>query len=490
MSSFNRRGCYRCGGPLDDVLANGVEIILEMDFVRFAMQEPKIHSFMIQIRILSIILPIFLTNLHNPSTRHTRELSHNQNSGDNYYPQNSLRFPQQYLCCEKCGGPHESFQCQPRNQNYFEPNPCYNPNSYSFNQPTQIFIDHQPLQEMSIQEMEDLKQHYLDEMLSLSNDLGINDYRNEKIDIRFRRECEDMIDELKDISQEPSSNTITPVLPTLEPEDSLIMENGELNTIPEKESNEFIKSSVEDLVPIPKESEDTSGSDSECILPSCDDVELLLHHDPSIPKMSVVSILEGFTDEPPLEENDDLLDLGSKDIELKKILYNDPIDDLIFDPGGGIDEIDAFLDIKISTDVKDGFYNFEGDILFLENLLSDDITPNPPPEVFLDHDPRSLRVHSFFHQSSFSIESSIFLHSIDLFIARLPALFTNAFQPAPTKPGVDLEIFTRSKAPSSFKLCVRTSKSLFYIHLEHLKRSHGQTSLSFSMLDQQHQIYL
>ncbi|GJU32299.1 hypothetical protein Tco_1175888 [Tanacetum coccineum] len=58
-------------------------------------------------------------------------------------------------------------------------------------------IDQSPLQEMSILEMEDLKQHYLDEMLSLSNDLQIKDYRNEKIDIRFRRECESMIDELK-----------------------------------------------------------------------------------------------------------------------------------------------------------------------------------------------------------------------------------------------------------------------------------------------------
>ncbi|GJW48023.1 hypothetical protein Tco_0079669 [Tanacetum coccineum] len=54
-------------------------------------------------------------------------------------------------------------------------------------------------------------------------------------------------------------------------EDSLIMGNEELSTIPEKESNEFIKSSVEDLVPILSESEDTSGSDSESVLPSCDD---------------------------------------------------------------------------------------------------------------------------------------------------------------------------------------------------------------------------
>ncbi|GKE18633.1 hypothetical protein Tco_1426210 [Tanacetum coccineum] len=168
---------------------------------------------------------------------------------------------------------------------------------------------------MSLQEMEDLKQHYLDEMLSLSNDLGIKDYRNEKIDIRFRRECENMIDELKDkfngmsieinkkkelyqleqaaklstyttepsrrfnyfyddddeessiplrdiISKLPPSIVITSILPTLEPEDSLIMGNEELSTIHEKESDELIKSSVEDLVPILSESEDTYESDS------------------------------------------------------------------------------------------------------------------------------------------------------------------------------------------------------------------------------------
>nr|GFC54772.1 hypothetical protein [Tanacetum cinerariifolium] len=38
----------------------------------------------------------------------------------------------------------------------------------------------------------------------------------------------------------------------------------------------------------------------------------LVHHDPSIPTMSVASILEGFTDEPPLEENNDLFDLEPK----------------------------------------------------------------------------------------------------------------------------------------------------------------------------------
>ncbi|GJZ36244.1 hypothetical protein Tco_0582061, partial [Tanacetum coccineum] len=345
-------------------------------------------------------------------------------------------------------------------------------------------IDQSPLQEMSLQEMEDLKQHYLDEMLNLSNDLQIKDYRNEKIDIRFRRECEDMIDELKGKyngmsieinkkkelrqieqaaklstyttepsrhfnctcyddddyeestiplneidSQIPPSFEITPVLPTLESEDSLIMGDEHLSTIPEKESNEIIKSSVEGFVLIQSESEDTAGSDSYYDLPSCDNfspinvyeekavtcsnslfdsnddftfsddeslsdedvpednfkiylnplfefddeyisgdvnplfddvledieckdsyvsnldesiflvtplsdynedecltlsdgIELLLHHGSSI---SIVSILEGFTDEPPLKENDDLFDLESKMNDWKKILYDAPI---------------------------------------------------------------------------------------------------------------------------------------------------------------------
>nr|GEV45972.1 ribonuclease H-like domain-containing protein [Tanacetum cinerariifolium] len=206
------------------------------------------------------------------------------------------------------------------------------------------------------------------------------------------------------ISQLPPSIVITtspPVLPTEDPKDSFIIGNEELSTIPKKESDEVIKSSVKDFVLIPSESEDTSGSDSECILPLCDDfspinvfegklvtfsnslfnsnddftssddeslsdedvsednvledieckdsydsnldestflvtplftvnedeyftsgddVEPLLHRDPSTPIMSVVSILEGFTDEPPLKENNDLFDLESKTNDWKRIL--------------------------------------------------------------------------------------------------------------------------------------------------------------------------
>nr|GEY96875.1 hypothetical protein [Tanacetum cinerariifolium] len=85
---------------------------------------------------------------------------------------------------------------------------------------------------------------------------------------------ESIISTNTNIFETPSSdsiNTSLPVLPIQDPEDSLIMGNEELQTIPEKESDEFIKSSVEDLVPILSESEDTSESESVFVLPLCDD---------------------------------------------------------------------------------------------------------------------------------------------------------------------------------------------------------------------------
>nr|GEU47549.1 hypothetical protein [Tanacetum cinerariifolium] len=95
-------------------------------------------------------------------------------------------------------------------------------------------------------------------------------------------------------------------------ERTIPLRNEDFNIIPEKESNEFIKSCVEDLVPIPNESEDISESDST-----------------------------------PLSEAND---------------------NECFNLGGDFDEIDAFLDIDTSTDVKDG--------------------------VLLDHDTKSLKDES------------------------------------------------------------------------------------------------
>ncbi|GJR13623.1 hypothetical protein Tco_0796275 [Tanacetum coccineum] len=92
---------------------------------------------------------------------------------------------------------------------------------------------------------------------------------------------------------------------------------------------------------------------------------------------SVASILEGFIDDLPFEENDDLFDLECKTNDWKRILYDAPIDKAeCFDPGGDNDEIDAFLAIEVPTYIEEGYYDSEGDVLYLESLLSDDNTHN------------------------------------------------------------------------------------------------------------------
>ncbi|GJV80255.1 hypothetical protein Tco_1516125 [Tanacetum coccineum] len=229
---------------------------------------------------------------------------------------------------------------------------------------------------MSIQEMEDLKQHYLDEMLSLGNDLQIKDYRNEKIDIRFRRECENMIDELKDdfspinVYAEKSVTFSNPLFDsndecTSSDDESLSDEDVSEDKVKIysnplfKFDDEYISSDVnplfnEVLENIESKASYDSNLDEPALLviplsdfnkdecfdsgSDVDEIEFLLNRDPSTPKISVASILEGFTNEPPLKENDDLFDLESKANDWKKILYDAPIDDLmtedkIFDPG-------------------------------------------------------------------------------------------------------------------------------------------------------------
>ncbi|GJZ29058.1 hypothetical protein Tco_0573705 [Tanacetum coccineum] len=99
--------------------------------------------------------------------------------------------------CEFCGNDvHYGYDCPPQVSFIYNPEPCYN-QDLNFQQIFQANIDQSPPQEMSIQDMEDLKQHYLDEMKSLINDLQIKDCHNVRIDIQYRRECEIKIYELK-----------------------------------------------------------------------------------------------------------------------------------------------------------------------------------------------------------------------------------------------------------------------------------------------------
>ncbi|GJY17946.1 hypothetical protein Tco_0389437 [Tanacetum coccineum] len=468
MSSYNHFGCSWCGGPFNggncpgcSSVGSGNEFVYDPNPYSYN-ETPNFFNQPPQPQYETYSCELCGNDSHygfdcppRLPLVYEQEPCYNQNFSDNYYPQNSPSFSQQYLCCENCGGPHESFQCQPMNQNHFE----HNSNYSGFDQPPQYSINHQEdLNQQRISDVHDgwdkLEESYNEIFNMVRSFCEMVIQRKQAANIsthtpepsrHFNFTCDDDDDDeeysipLKDMPQISPSIALAPVSSIMEPEDSLIMGNEELSTIPEKESDEFIKSSVEDLIPIPRESEDTSGSDSESVLPSSDDfspifeeksvtfsnplfdsnndftssddeslsdedvpedvkiysnplfefdneyissdvnplfdeeledikckvsydsnldestflvtplsdsnedefftprddIELLLHHDPSI---SIISILEGFIDESPLEENDDLFDLESKENDWKKILYDAPIDDLItedkvFDPG-------------------------------------------------------------------------------------------------------------------------------------------------------------
>ncbi|GKB14654.1 hypothetical protein Tco_0848577 [Tanacetum coccineum] len=178
------------------------------------------------------------------------------------------------------------------------------------------------------------------------------------------------------------------------------MGDENLSTIPEMETDKFIKSSVKEIIPIRSESEDTFDDDSECDLPSCYDFSSI-----DVPRDNSVTFSN-----PLFDSNDDFTssddeslsdedDIENKDSYVSNhdepALLVTPLsyanEDECFDPGGDIDEIDAFLDTDVSTDIDDGYHDSEGDIIYLESLPINDIIPNLPPEVFLDHDPRSLK---------------------------------------------------------------------------------------------------
>ncbi|GJX77674.1 hypothetical protein Tco_0324485 [Tanacetum coccineum] len=77
-----------------------------------------------------------------------------------------------------------------------------------------------------------------------------------------------------DDDDEEYTIAITPVLPTEKPDNSLSMGDEHLSTIPETESDELIKSSDENLVPILRESEDFSDIEWEYDVPDCDDSQM------------------------------------------------------------------------------------------------------------------------------------------------------------------------------------------------------------------------
>ncbi|GKE63114.1 hypothetical protein Tco_1513481, partial [Tanacetum coccineum] len=129
------------------------------------------------------------------------------------------------------------------------------------------------IQELMLKLLNDLK--ICDEILLKQEEQAVQEEHEEQAAQSFTLNWNfPMIDDDEEYSiqfkeyLENSSKAITTDLPTEEPDNSLSMRDEPLSTISEMESDKLIKSSIEDLVPIP--SEFKGIFDDICDVPFCD----------------------------------------------------------------------------------------------------------------------------------------------------------------------------------------------------------------------------
>nr|GEU88802.1 hypothetical protein [Tanacetum cinerariifolium] len=294
--------------------------------------------------------------------------------------------------------------------NYFESNPCYDSHYFGFDQiePPQCSVN-QPL---NIQNKPD------------NHELFISKLMQQKLQNEY--------------AQPFPAIAITFDLPTVEPNDSLRMGDEHFDTISATESDKFIKSSVENLVPNPSESEDLS--DNECDMPACDDSTTFSNLLFDVVDYFSSSDKESFSDEyiskeinsnPLFDEEiisikidshrfnaeydliksrlnhdssiisssskiDSLLDEFASELILLKSIPPG-IDKTNCDPKEEIRLIEKLLYDNLSPydsmppGIMEDEYDSEGDILILEELLSNDSHSLPKNELFHFDIPSSPR---------------------------------------------------------------------------------------------------
>nr|GEW59270.1 hypothetical protein [Tanacetum cinerariifolium] len=202
-------------------------------------------------------------------------------------------------------------------------------------------------------------------------------------------------------------NAITPVLSTEEPEYSLSMGYEHLSTIPKTESDKVIKSSVEKLVPIPREYEVTSDNESECDVPVCkDSFDVLEYHFEILSDSNnddISSDDDAFEDIEYVEASP--LDSDLVSIEEENDVYQEEEDDHTEETRSGsttahandsLPEYDSFCfepnqERLTSVVMKDISDNLTNDPLLEEDDLSFPRPPPEPPDVefFFDFEPNS-----------------------------------------------------------------------------------------------------
>ncbi|GJV18164.1 hypothetical protein Tco_1363487 [Tanacetum coccineum] len=299
-------------------------------------------------------------------------------------------------------GPHETYQCQPMNEDYYhEQNSCYDSNSFGFDQfqPPQYTVNHPIFNAQN--DFLNSQNKLMEQMTSICDMVGqlIQKKEEEK---RIEEEqaakdrywkipvCYDDDDDeessinLKDIiSQLPPCVAITPDSPKL---NSLIMEDEHLDTILETESDKLIKSSVQDLVQIPSESEDSSKGESD--LPLYD--LSLKNHDLTFSN-PLFDIDEDFTSS---DES-----FSEEDVPNKNFKF---FSNTLFD-----------LDEEIHVPTKSDTLLDEvcREIHLVERLLYDNSSPRPPEEFNFENPTES------FSPSPIPVEDSdSLMEEIDIFL--------------------------------------------------------------------------
>ncbi|GJZ31431.1 hypothetical protein Tco_0576478, partial [Tanacetum coccineum] len=205
-----------------------------------------------------------------------------------------------------------------------------------------------------------------------------------------------------DMFKTPSPDAITTSSPIEEPKDSLIIEDEDINTFPEKESNEENESSVENLFHIPSESKVTSDNESECDLPIFDDAPLNIFEDNCVifsrPFFNSYGDTTSSDDESILEEDvfsnlpfkfdiesissDVIYDEVLEDIDginylIDSIIYFSPkIDPLLEEFAGELALINP-----IPPGIAGADSDPEGDIRLVEKLLNDNSSHRTPDEL-------------------------------------------------------------------------------------------------------------
>nr|GEX22767.1 hypothetical protein [Tanacetum cinerariifolium] len=216
-------------------------------------------------------------------------------------------------------------------------------------------------------------------------------------------------------------------LPTVETKDSLRIGDEHLDTIPATKSDEFIKSSVENLVPSPNESEDLS--DNECDVPACDNFTTLsnLLFDADYDFSS--SDDESFSDEDISKKiysnllfNKEIISMKIDphhfNVESDLIEYLLNHDSLIISSSSKIDSLldefagELILLKTIPPGIDETDCDPEEEIRLIEKLLYDNSSPRPSEEFISKNSDAAIK--SF---SPFPIlveDSDSFMEEIDL----------------------------------------------------------------------------